>query len=77
MPQQHRPIGFWIIFVFLIAATALILVGQTAAIFDYDMTVRLGLQESPEEGGDYGVQVNRGFAIGDTLVNIPAKRCMR
>jgi hypothetical protein len=71
MPNERRPIGFWVIVVFLVVSTVLMLVGQTMSIFDYDLTVRLGLQESREQVGELGVQVNRSFGVGDTVVYIP------
>jgi hypothetical protein len=45
--------------------------GQTMAIFNYDFAVRLGLQESLGQVGEYGVQINRAFGGGDTVVYIP------
>ena len=71
MSAKNRPVGFWVIVVFFVIATVLILIGQTVAIFNYDLTVQLGLQESPDEVGQYGVQVNRAFGVGDTIVYIP------
>jgi hypothetical protein len=50
---------------------ALMLVGQTMSVFNYDFTVRHGLQESSEQVGEFGVQVNRAFGAGDTIVYIP------
>ena len=47
------------------------LMGQTMSVFHYDLTVRLGLQESPEQVGESGLQVNRAFGAGDTVVYIP------
>jgi hypothetical protein len=47
------------------------LMGQTLGVFNYELAVRLGLQESFEEVGGYGVQVNRAFGAGDTIVYIP------
>ena len=63
--------AFWIIIVFLVASIILMLMGQTMAIFNYDLAVSLGLQESPEQVGEFGVQVNRAFGAGDTVVYIP------
>lgn len=39
----------------------MLLLGQTMAVFDYELAMRLGLQESPEQVGAYGMQVNRAF----------------
>ena len=45
--------------------------GQTMALVNYDFAVQLGLQESIKEVGSFGVQVNRAFGAGDTIVYIP------
>jgi uncharacterized protein (TIGR03382 family) len=50
---------------------ALLLVGQTSAVFAYDFAVAMGLQESIEDVTEYGVEVNRAFGAGDTIVYIP------
>ena len=71
MHTKSRPIGFWVLIVFIGLSILLMLVGQTMSVFDYDFTVRHGLQESAEQVSDYGVQVNRAFGAGDTVVYIP------
>jgi len=71
MPRTKRPIAFWIIILFLALSIALMLIGQTTAVFDYDLAVRLGLQESAGDVSGFGVQVNRAFGAGDTVVYIP------
>jgi hypothetical protein len=57
--------------VFLLFALVLILIGQTMAVFDYEFTVGLGLQEHVSEVTPIGVEVNRGFGAGDTVIYIP------
>jgi hypothetical protein len=71
MNGVKRPVGFWVIVVFLIYNLVFFLVGQTASLFDYDFTVRIGLQESVEAISEYGVQVNRSFGLADTVVAVP------
>ena len=71
MSGKGRPIAFWIFVIFLALSILLMLTGQTMSVFNYDLTVRLGLQESPAEVGTFGMQVNRGFGAGDTVVYIP------
>jgi len=66
-----RPLPFWIFIVFIAITILLMLIGQTMSVFDYDLTVQLGLQESSEQVGTFGVQVNRAFGAGDTVVYIP------
>lgn len=71
MTNSRRTVGFWLIVLFLLYDLATMLMGQTASLFSYDFTVRLGLQESRELVGVYGVQVNRAFGLADTMVAIP------
>lgn len=71
MTNARRPIAFWIVVVFLAISVPLMLMGQTMAVFDYELAVRLGLQESLGQVGEFGVQVNRAFGAGDTVVYIP------
>ncbi|MBW7884299.1 MAG: hypothetical protein H3C34_16985 [Caldilineaceae bacterium] len=71
MSKGERPLAFWIIVVFLAISIILLLLGQTMSVFQYDFTVSLGLQESADQVSDYGVQVNRAFGAGDTVVYVP------
>ena len=71
MHDTKRSLAFWLIIGFLSVALALLLMGQTMALVDYDLAVQLGLQESVNEVGGYGIQVNRAFGAGDTIVYIP------
>lgn len=71
MTRTKRPIAFWIIIVFFVLSLVMLLMGQTMAVFNYDFAVQLGLQESVEEVSEFGVQVNRAFGAGDTLIYIP------
>jgi len=71
MSSKNRPFAFWFFAVFLSLSIVLMLIGQTMSVFNYELTVDLGLQESPEQVGESGVQVNRAFGAGDTIVYIP------
>jgi hypothetical protein len=71
MTGMKRPLAFWIIAVWFVLSLAMLLLGQTMAVFDYDFAVRVGLQESGEEISEFGVQVNRALGAGDTLVYLP------
>ena len=71
MEQTKRPVAFWIVTGFLAVSMILLLMGQTMALIDYDFAVQLGLQESIKDVSSYGVQVNRAFGAGDTMVYIP------
>jgi hypothetical protein len=71
MSQKNRPLSFWFFAIFLTFSILLMLIGQTMSVFNYDLTVDLGLQESPKQVGEFGVQVNRAFGAGDTIIYIP------
>ena len=71
MSSKSRPLAFWIFAILLFLSIVLMLIGQTMSVFNYELTVDLGLQESPEQVGEYGVQVNRAFGAGDTIIYIP------
>lgn len=70
---MHRvtPLGYWFLVSFLTVSILLMLAGQTMAVLNYDLVASLGLQESPEEIGAFGVQMNRAFGAGDSVVYIP------
>ena len=71
MSLKNRSLAFWIFTVFLSLSIVLMIAGQTLSIFNYDLAMDLGLQETPEQVGEHGVQVNRAFGVGDTVVYIP------
>lgn len=71
MVNNNRPVSFWVFEIFLLASLFLLLLGQTTAIFNYELAVSLGMQESVEDIGEFGVQLNRAFGVGDTLIYIP------
>ena len=71
MHNARRSAAFWIIVVFLAVSIVLMLAGQTMAVFNYDLAVRLGLQESLQQVGDFGVRVNRAFGASDNIVYVP------
>jgi hypothetical protein len=48
-----------------------LIVGQTLSLFDYDLAVSLGLQESEQEVSPVGIAFAKGFAFADTIVYIP------
>lgn len=71
MASERRCSSFWVIIVFLIVSIVLLLMGQTMAIFNYEFAVKIGLQDDVKEVGKFGVQMNRAFGAGDTVVYIP------
>ncbi len=68
---KNRPVAYWIFTVFLALSVVLMLVGQATSVINYDLTVRLGLQESVAQVSEYGVQVNRAFGAADAVVYVP------
>ncbi len=71
MQKTKRPLAFRIIVAFFGVTLIMLLMGQTMAVLNYDAAVRLGLQESRDKVSEFGVQVNRAFGAGDTLVYLP------
>jgi hypothetical protein len=71
MQSRYRSPGFIFLVLFLSLSILLMLAGQTMALVDYDLAVSWGLQESRQQVGGYGVQVNRAFGAGDSFVYIP------
>ena len=71
MEKSKRPFAFWFIIVFLSVSLIFLLMGQSMAVINYDFAVQLGLQESIDEVGMFGVQLNRAFGAGDTVIYIP------
>jgi hypothetical protein len=72
-----RPIGakrskaFWVIIVFMAISVPLLILGQTIAVFNYEFTANIGLQEDVTEVSPFGVEVNRAFGASDTIIYIP------
>jgi len=63
MSLKYRSLSFWIFFIFIALSIVLMLTGQTMSVFNYDLAVDLRLQESPEQVGEFGIQINRAFGI--------------
>ncbi len=71
MMKNNRPKGFWFVIISGIVLLVLLLLGQTMSFINYDFTVSLGLQEPVDEIGRLGVEVNKAFGVGDTIIYIP------
>jgi len=69
--NTNRPFAYWLIIIFLFLSLIVLLTGQTMALINYDLAVKLGLQESLKDVGQFGVQSNKAFAVADTMVYIP------
>jgi hypothetical protein len=63
---MNRPLAFWVLMAFM--SVSVVFLGQTLAVFNYEFAVNLGMQEDIGDVGAFGVQVNRAFGAGDTLV---------
>jgi len=61
----------WILISLAVLLVIVFLGGQTLALFNYDLTVKLGLQESVDEIGKVGIAFAKGFGFGDTVIYIP------
>lgn len=68
---KKRKTGFWILISMAVLLVGMLFLGQTLSLFDYDLAVELGLQESVKEIGKIGIAYSRGFAFGDTVAYIP------
>ena len=69
--HKQRPMAFWVMIIVMSLSVILLLLGQTMAVFNYEFAVSLGLQEDVNEISEFGVQLNRAFGAGDTLIYIP------
>jgi hypothetical protein len=68
---QYFQICYWIVIVMQLFSIVIFLLGQTIAVFDYDLTVRMGLQEDSDEIGPAMVQMNRCFGAASSVLFIP------
>ncbi len=48
-----------------------LLSGQTLGVFNYDLAVVIGMQESENEIGKVGIAFAKGFGFADTAIYIP------
>ena len=71
MSARARPFGYWILQGFFILSIPLMLMGQTLCLLDYDLAVAIGMQESRAQVGAFGVQFNKAFGFGDTVIFVP------
>ena len=69
--SSRNSIGFWTLEGLGLLLCGFLLVGQTGALIDYDLTVSLGLQEPAREITEIGVVFNKAFGAADTFVYLP------
>ena len=66
-----REIGFWILMIPGFLILLMLILGQMIAFINYEFTVSVGLQESVDIIGEYGVASNKAFGVGDTIIYLP------
>ena len=69
--MKQNDIGIWIIISIASLLVIMFLAGQTLSLFNYNLTVELGLQESEKDVGKVGIAFLKGYAFGDTIIYIP------
>ena len=69
--NNKKDLGFLILISVGLLLTVMFLLGQTLSLFNYDLTVQWGLQESATEVTNVGVAFLKGYAFGDTIFYIP------
>lgn len=67
---MNKRAGFWLL-VGVLLLVAVLLLGQVLGLLNYPLAVQLGLQESEQQIGAYGVAVNRAFCVADSLLYLP------
>jgi hypothetical protein len=68
---MKRSFSFWFLIITSVFLTIMYISGQTLAVFNYDLAIAIGMQESEAEVGQVGIAYAKGFGFGDTLIYIP------
>ena len=71
MTDKHKDKRFWILISIAAVLVILFLAGQTLGVFNYDLAVAIGMQESENEIGRVGIAFAKGFGFADTVLYIP------
>lgn len=69
--MRRRGVDFWLLQVPGWLLLLFLFYGQAIAVFDYDLSVSMGMQEPAEEITEVGVAFWWGFAFADLLIYIP------
>ena len=69
--RRRVPLGIWLIIGFFVLSTAIWVFGQGGALVAYDTVASLGFQDVRESVDPILVQVNRGIAFADVVVQVP------
>jgi len=72
MENHHIvPLGIRLIVGFFVLSILLWIIGQGGALISYDSVAKFGFQDSRESVDPVIVEVNRGIAFADVLIQIP------
>jgi hypothetical protein len=69
--ELKKETSFWVLIIVASILVILFLFGQTLGVFDYDLAVSIGMQESESEIGKIGIAFAKGFGFADTVIYIP------
>jgi hypothetical protein len=67
----YKDRGFWVLISIASVLVLMLLAGQTLGVFNYDLAVSIGMQESENEIGNIGIAFAKGFGFADTVIYIP------
>jgi hypothetical protein len=68
---MNKDKSFWVLITVASILVVMFLAGQTLGVFNYDLAVSIGMQESENEIGKVGIAFAKGFGFADTVINIP------
>ncbi len=69
--QQKVPLGIWLIIAFFVLSIVIWVVGQGGALIAYNTVASFGFQETRESVDPILVEVNRGIAFADVVIQVP------
>ncbi len=69
--NEYKGRPFWILISIASVLVLMLLAGQTLGVFNYDLAVSIGMQESENEIGKIGIAFAKGFGFSDTVIYIP------
>ncbi len=68
---NKRTKGFWILMIPRTLILVMLIFGQMMSFINYEFTVSIGLQESVDVFGEFGVAMNKAFGVSDTIIYLP------
>jgi hypothetical protein len=68
---ENKGKSFWVLIIIASILVVMFLAGQTLGVFNYDLAVSIGMQESENEIGKVGIAFAKGFGFADTVLYIP------